>query len=177
MVDYTRFNRKTTGGDKIKWVEVLSLDQLEPLNYFYNSINQETYNAQPEIEQNCNKNLTNALTSFHSFMKVILKSIIPNTSEYLTKLQKKRTSYDEIVEFIMVSMAVKIFSGKFEHFRSSVGDLRLLLKTKYGISPKWPGKDRLQVLRSCLRAYGEHENELLPGKMARKVENIVTGQD
>jgi hypothetical protein len=177
MVNYTRFHRKTSTEERIEWIEVLSLDQLEPLKFFNNKINSEVYYAQPEIVEHCNKNLSNPLSSFHAFMKIILQSIIPNTSEYLRELNQKRTCYDEIVELIMVSMAVTICAGKFDHFQHSVSNLRQFLKTKYGISPKWPGKDRLQVLRSCLRAYGEHENELLPGKMARKVENIVTGQD
>ena len=40
--------------------------------------------------------------------------------------------------------------------------------------------NRLQDVRSSLRAYGEHENEpdaLQKGKMARKVENIIKGLD
>ena len=70
-------------------------------------------------------------------------------------------------------LAMVIQSGKFEHFQDAVPDLRQIFKTKYGISADWPGFNRQQELRTCLRAYGEHENELLPGKMARKVENIV----
>ena len=54
-----------------------------------------------------------------------------------------------------------------------MGNLRQILKTDLGISAKWPGVTRLQVVRTGLKSYGEHENELFPGKMARKVENLV----
>ena len=68
-----------------------------------------------------------------------------------------------------------ITSGDFEHFKESVANMRQSLKTDYGIEPLWAGCNRLQYLRSSLRSYGEYENELNPGKMARKVENIIEG--
>ena len=164
MVNYTRVVRMNDAVDKIEWIEVVSLDQLEPLKDFRNQVS-DAYHAQPEIDPTCNKNLKTPLDSFHSFMKIILRSVIPNTNEYLRVLGQKRTSYEEIVEFIMVSMAVVITSGKFQHLQSSVSDLRQFYKTQHGISPKWQGENRLQKLRNCLRSYGEHENEILPGKM------------
>ena len=165
--------RAAAAPDPVKWIEVLSLNQLEPRNFFYNVVDPATYYAQPEIVENCSKNLKTPLDSFHSFMKIILKSIIPNTNEYLRSLSKKRTSYEEIVELVMCSMALVVCTGKFQHFKKSVGNLRQILKTDLGISAKWGGVNRQQELRTCMKSYGEHENEILPGKMARKVENII----
>lgn len=84
MLDYTRFVRKGHEDQQpIEWIEVLLLDQLEVMKDFENMVDQTIYNAQPEVEETCNKNLTTPLASFHSFMKIILTSIIPNTTEYL----------------------------------------------------------------------------------------------
>ena len=177
MVEYSRFKEVTKSDEKIKWIEVVSLEQLDPFNFFNNQITPNVYYASPKIDQNCNKSLKTPLASFHDFMRIILKSVVPNTNEYLGNLSKKITNYDEIVELVMVSMAVVISSGKFEHFHKSVGNLRQFLKTEHGISPKWPGSNRLQELRNYLRSYGEHEDDQIPGKMARKVENIIQGWD
>jgi hypothetical protein len=173
MVKYSRFVRKTSNGDPIKWIEVLSLDQLPLQREFDNFIDPSVYHSQPEIEETCNKDLRTPLSTIHSFMKIVCTSIVPNTSEYLRALNKKRTCYEEIVEFVMAAMAVVICSGKFQHFKSSVGTLRQFLKSEHGISAKWSGVNRLQELRTCMRSYGEHENEQSPGLMARKVENVV----
>ena len=136
MVKYSRFVRKTSNGDPIKWIEVLSLDQLPPGQFFRNLIDPSVYYSQPDIEETCNKDLRTPYSTFHSFMKIICTSIVPNTTEYLRAMNKKRTCYEEICEFVMAAMAVVICSGKFQHFKSSVGTLRQSLKTDYGISPK-----------------------------------------
>ena len=57
MVKYSRFVRKTSNGDPIKWIEVLSLDQLPLQREFDNFIDPSVYHSQPEIEETCNKDL------------------------------------------------------------------------------------------------------------------------
>ena len=142
MLEYTRFVRKKDTGDPIKWIEIVSLDQLDPLNHFDNKINPTVYYAQPEIDENCSKFLRTPLSSFHDFMKPILQSVVSNTTEHLRLLSKKRTSYEEIVDLIMVSMAVVVCSSKFQHFQKSVGNLRQFMKTEHGLSAKWKGVNR-----------------------------------
>ena len=105
MLEYSRIVRKHPAPDPIKWIEVLSKKQLEPLLEFGNYIKSETYYATPEILDTCSKNLTNPLAAFHSYMKIILTSVVPNTTEYLRSLNKKGTNYDEITQFIFCSLA------------------------------------------------------------------------
>ena len=177
MLEYSREVGKTDMHDQIRWIEVESLDQLEPLKFFYNQVSPDVYLGKPKIDENCLKNLRTPLESFHEFMRTILQSVVPNTTEHLKLVSKRTTSYEEIVELIMVSMALVVCPSKFQDYRNSVVNLRQFLKTEHGMSPKWPGVNRLQELRSCLRAYGEEENETQPGKMARDMENIIKGWD
>ena len=136
---FQRIERKGEAVDKIKWIEVDSLENLKIDRYFENLVKKEVYHAQPQIHPDCSKKLDTPLDSFHSFMKIILRSIIPNTNEYLRQRGQKRTCYSEIVEFIMCACAFVITSGDFEHFKESVANMRQSLKTDYGIEPLWAG--------------------------------------
>ena len=148
------------------------MDQLPEDSLYYNKLGADFF-QEPKLTPNHGKKLDRPIDAMYSFLNPLVLLVTRLTSKNLQKYGKKAITVEEMMQLIFFEIALKLVAPQISHFQDMVSKIRDRLLIDFGLKGTWPGIDRLQDIRSNLRAYDENSNEPGSEKPSYKIKEMV----
>ena len=161
--------KKSGGKGDIEWIPVNSVNELPDYCHFNNLIKPD-FLKEPSISPLCTKNLSTPLDATQAFLHPFIENILKHTNEQLALKDEKACSEDEFLKFILFECAVFLYGSKTLSLQKHASVLRNRLLNELGVAADWPGKNRLQIIRSNLKTYLANDDVNL---MSQKIKTLI----
>ena len=114
----------------------------------------------PFISSSCAKDLSTPLNATTAFLRPMFTTILAHVNENLKLQYEKRVvTEDEVMRYVLFECASASQGQNYSNMDKEVSQVRSRLFLEIGVKADWPGKDKIQLIRSALRTYRPPRNQ------------------